>query len=375
MLFVPSAALCDPAPAATPPTPQPQPTYAGAIQYDQIWNLTSAAPSPDPSSVAANIASMNQMAAAGELLSNDAIKFRYSVAQAHLAGSQNPFGAHGGSGSLFLDLLAVIPGAGQISAAIATVQALKGMAGGVAHLTASSSADRAAVSAIAKAQTALEEEHTHGKLTHRTFYHGWQRIDDVAGQMAVVVKPDLGQVIILDLLNKRYAVSTSHIGYLVNPVQATGSMDEHTTTTLTNIGNATVGGSAAIGIKSSTVGQLSSSTGSCDASQTWGPETDRIDYFSTQYADPQLSFYQAVVAAMPCRMTITRNYVGDPATPSLTKLALYSYQSFSSGASPLALIVERGNVAPVDDSAAALFEIPADFTQDAAMADKQYFLQ
>jgi hypothetical protein len=240
---------------------------------------------------------------------------------------------------------------------------------------------------------------TQGRVERHSFYAGWERVDDIAGQTATIRKCDLHQVINLDLAKKTYSIEDpsarpSEAPEAPKPRErqrsATPAPEQPGTAVaefsdvVAPLGPRKFEGLDAAGYDDTATFAMSQATGSCRN----GTFAFRSKVYYSRLATPRLVCpITAVppreryprepvnfVASGGCRPTFSLRKSGP--VPPAQNLALYSTiaTSGSSGtpaaadpsASPAAgfvFLTERGNVHSLTAANSSLFEIPADFTR------------
>ncbi len=233
-----------------------------------------------------------------------------------------------------------------------------------------------------------------GKVARYTFYNGWERVDDIAGQSATIDKFDRHQVIALDLQKKTYRITdTSEQASTETPAPAQHSKHEHpsdappeqpgTAVVDLRLENAVLGqqvleGIPTTGYRSKVTLAMTQATGSC---RNGSFSVANSQYFS-KLQEPRIAYAATETSAQPaprvptdpqaivrrggCEPTFTMHSTGSP--PPSGRFMMYSRmtmqpQDASSGnGSTFAFVTERGNVYSLPTSTAApLFEVPPDF--------------
>ena len=239
-------------------------------------------------------------------------------------------------------------------------------------------------------------------LLHYSFYNGWERVDDVTAQTATIRKCDVGQVIMLDLAKKSYAISDpaseaaeksaaptappsrKSRGTMQSAPSAPGTAALDFSATTKSLGAQRIENVATSGYDSTAAVTVTKSTGSCSDGSF---SVKSKEYFAA-LNQPNVTSCPARRAPIPqtaselmtppqssggCRPTLTFHQSG-PALPK-AKLPLYSLVTMngSGAATPapaasgtsggIAFLTERGNLKTLDASAGALFDVPAGFTK------------
>jgi hypothetical protein len=234
-------------------------------------------------------------------------------------------------------------------------------------------------------------------LMRYAYWNGWERVEDVSAQTAVIRKCDAGQVIHLNLATKTYAVydpaaepaptppavprgrgrpPQAQPGQPMPPGTAVVSLTEATKA----LGQPRIENTPTTGYDTATTFAMTQSTGSC---RDGGATIDTVQYLSA-IARPTVNSCPIRRASIPttaseavtppasggCRPTFTASRTGP--TPPSSRLALYSLVTFSAAnatpppagaSSGVAFLTERGNLKTVRPTDAALFSIPEGFTK------------
>jgi hypothetical protein len=244
---------------------------------------------------------------------------------------------------------------------------------------------------------------TQGRLERHSFYGGWERVDDVAGQTATIRKCDLHQFIKLDLAKKTYSIEdpTARSSEPSEPAPKAHDREPDQTPAPAQPGTAVVDFSNVVtplpprklegldttGYDDTATLSMTQATGSCKN----GTFAVRSRSYYSRLATPRLvcpiaamppqrypqpDQPQAVVAQGGCRPTFTAHKSGP--LPPAGNLSLYSTVAMSAGSGgPAAaaapgppgspggflFLTERGNVHSLGTANANLFAIPSDFTK------------
>lgn len=243
---------------------------------------------------------------------------------------------------------------------------------------------------------------TQGRLERHSFYSGWERVDDVAAQTAVITKCDLHQIIRLDLAKKTYSVTDPTAPAGESPATAPVAKGRHGReaappreepgTAVADFSNVVkpleprkFEGLDTTGYDDTSTFAMTQATGSC-RNGTFAFTTRA--YYS-RLATPQLVCPLAIpavtrqryprepmnfVASGGCRPTFTAHKSGP--NPPTQNLAMYQTIAMSGSAGTAAtpnpsgspvpgfvFLTERGNLHSLGAANAGLFEIPADFTK------------
>ena len=244
-----------------------------------------------------------------------------------------------------------------------------------------------------------------GKLARYTFYNGWQRVDDAAGQTATINKFDQHQVIVLDLKAKTYRTTdTSEHTSAATPEQVPHPKHEApsketpeqpgTAVVDLRLDNAVLGpqvldGIPTTGYRSKVTLAMTQATGSC---RNGSFSVASSQYFS-RFDEPRIAYAatserpaarvptdpRAMVTQGGCKPTFTVHNSGSP--PPGGRFMMYSNvamqpqdaSSSSANASSFAFITERGNVVSLPTSTvASLFEVrPTSFQRNDAALDRR----
>src|SRR5579864_5196756 len=151
--------------------------------------------------------------------------------------------------------------------------------------------------AAEKARGALEQFKT-GFATRLYFMNGWERIDSLATQTATITKPNLHQVIQLDLAKKTYQITDTSAQPMTqtqpyqppgppgppppSPQPGTGKLDIRVSTAV--LGPKTIDTVSTTGYSVDFKATETKSTGSCTDGTF---ETSVVEYLSS-YAEPQM---------------------------------------------------------------------------------------
>jgi hypothetical protein len=239
---------------------------------------------------------------------------------------------------------------------------------------------------------------TVGNASHVYYYNGWKRVDEIATQTATIDRPDKHEIIYLDLAKKTYRIVDTNQTPVTetpppyapppqpgapppSPEPGTGKLD-------ISVSSTSLGAKSLEGINTSGFSQdfkmtESQSTGSCKDGSF---ETQMTEYLSS-YPEPQEAVATTTsttkMPSMPmmnpammsgqhpgCNPTITTHFAAGASPPSgrlamWTLMALTGSAQTSSGrgGGTFSTLIERGNVRALGTSDAALFDVPAGFTQ------------
>lgn len=226
------------------------------------------------------------------------------------------------------------------------------------------------------------------------YWNNWERIDDLTAQSATIRKCDLGEVLRLDLAHKTYARLTpqaeaaapsappapSRPAAAPRPARAQepGTGVATLSATTRNLGAQQIEGQPTTGYSTTTSFAMTQATGSC---RNGSASFESVEYL-TNIARPTVQCpirpsppvpETPVQAVAPpsggCRPTFNANASGP--TPPQNRLSLYTLVRISGGqggnqngaANGVGFLTERGNLKTLGQNDAALFEIPAGFTQ------------
>ena len=228
------------------------------------------------------------------------------------------------------------------------------------------------------------------------FWNGWQRSDDPSAQTATITKPQLHQIIYLDMKNKTYRIEDTTVHPITEtpppyerpqgpsgtppPSPQPGTAKVKITATSTSLGSKVVGGQQADGYKYDFKITSTQATGSC----TNGTFETAMIVWDSRLPEPKLAsvagppMRRRPVAPNPelgnfkmgCKPTITaRTHLGT--SPPSDRLAMWELVALNAGAQTsqgtaaggFSTMIERGNVKTLGSADASLFEIPAGFTK------------
>jgi hypothetical protein len=228
-----------------------------------------------------------------------------------------------------------------------------------------------------------------GFLTRYTYYRNWIRTDDVVHQTAVIVKCDLNQYIALDLAHRTYHItSTAPQPEAMSVPGGSGALkvstasNEPGTVNLTitgshqNLGPQTLEGISTHGQSADLSVTSTNATGSCKDGSFSG---SFVEYLSNiRVPRPYCPVPRRAGIASPmdlltpnaggCTPHIQGSASGGTLPNSGDRLAMYRMMSLNgsdeNGGRNFKTVQEAGNVQWLGQpDAAALFEIPAGFTQ------------
>lgn len=240
----------------------------------------------------------------------------------------------------------------------------------------------------------MTDAFTNGMASHVYYMNGWKRTDDLTAQTATIERPDRHEIIYLDLAKKTYhIVDTNAVtptgtpppyqpptqsGPPPSPQPGTGKLD--ITVSSTSLGPKTLEGVATNGYSEEFKLVSSQSTGSC---RDGSIQTTSTEYLSSmpepQLAPmphamgPKISMSSIPPAAMMgvhpgCSPKITSHTSGGVSAPS-DRFAMWMFLQFAGSAGgqggSVGTLVERGDVRTLAPTDAALFDVPAGFTQEA----------
>jgi hypothetical protein len=233
-------------------------------------------------------------------------------------------------------------------------------------------------------------------LIRYAYWNGWERVEDVSAQTAVIRKCDAGQVIRLDLTAKTYATYDPSAEPTPVPAPAPrvprgrpqpadpaqpGTAVVSLTESTKALGPQRIENVATSGYDTATTVAMSQATGSCrEGSAT----IETVQYLSAlprptvnscpvRRAPLPLTASEAVTPPSGgCRPTFSARRSGP--TPPASRLALYSLVTFGagSGATPapqqpsaggIGFLTERGNLKALGTADAGLFAVPPGFTK------------
>ena len=228
------------------------------------------------------------------------------------------------------------------------------------------------------------------------FWNGWQRSDDPSAQTATITKPQLHQIIYLDLKNKTYRIEDTTLHQMTEtpppyerpqgpsgappPSPQPGTAKVKITATSTSLGSKVVGGQQADGYKYDFKITSTQATGSC----TNGTFETAMIVWDSHLPEPKLASVSGPpirrrpavpnpelgAFKMGCKPTVTaRTHLGT--SPPSDKLAMWELVALNagvqtsqgSGGGGFSTMIERGNVKTLGSGDASLFEIPAGFTK------------
>lgn len=234
-----------------------------------------------------------------------------------------------------------------------------------------------------------------GTASSKYYLGGWERTDDPGAQTAEIAKPQLHQIIFLNLAKKTYRIVDTNVqapAVTPPPMESArnpsgqppqpGSGKLAITVSSVALGSRTIENAATVGYKQTFSLSETESTGSCTNGNF---QTSVTDYVS-QYAQPQVYspgaaiHPQAQAAALHpelmalkagCAPQISMHASGT-ARPSSDRLSLWTLIEIGAGAPTaqgqtsggFSTLIERGNVRVLGPSDKSLFEIPADFTKE-----------
>ena len=292
-------------------------------------------------------------------------------------------------------------GIGAIAGALAG-GGVGGVAGAVAGDALSNAMDNAVQQSLGAqfgALAAMARGFLQPHLMRYAYLNGWERVDDVTGQTAVIRKCDAHQVVHLDLAKKTYTVydptaeptdapaapaPAPRRGRAAPPdPQAPGTTVATLTSTTKALGPLRMENQTTAGYDSTVSFATTQSTGSCrDGSASIG----NVEYLAPvsrpavtscpirpRRAVPETADAAVTAPSGGCRPTLAMHRSGP--TPPANRLALYSLVTFGTGAaatpapaaSPAAgsvgFLTERGNLKTLGQADTGLFAIPQGFTK------------
>jgi len=234
-----------------------------------------------------------------------------------------------------------------------------------------------------------------GTLERHAFYNGWERVDDVTGNTATILKCAEHRRIVLDLARKTYRIDDPAAPEPASTSTSTSKSGGHTCRD-TGDAKPSAPGTGVLSISSDTKALGSTRVGRVDARGYTSTNTIAIQKSTGSCKDgsfgvSQTAYYSAyeipraycplpktlrhpqtpadmVTASKPggCHLTPSLRVTG-PAQPS-DRLALYELltmgASNSQGNGSMSFLVERGNVRTLGASDAAAFDVPAGFTRE-----------
>jgi hypothetical protein len=233
-----------------------------------------------------------------------------------------------------------------------------------------------------------------GHAERRSFYNGWERVDDPVEQTATITKCDRHEVIKLDLAKKTYSVTdtnahseaaaatgtaprrSSERTAPAHPAQP-GTMKLELARTGSALGGKTIDAVPTSGYASTFAMTASDATGSCRNGRFSVTHTEYVSAYDEPRAYCPLARVEHVnyptqptdfVTGPPsggCKPAITARNSG-PSEPS-GRLPLYSLMTMAGHGDSAAtgggfsFLIERGNLKQLGAADANLFEVPAGF--------------
>jgi hypothetical protein len=226
-----------------------------------------------------------------------------------------------------------------------------------------------------------------GTLTRYTFYNNWERTDDVARQTAVIVKCDLHQYIQLDLAHHTYRLTSTvpqpqaapapaGPNASTGPMNSTpGTMDMTVNGNRQNLGPMTLEGVATQGQSGDVSVTMTNATGSCKNGSFSMGLTEYVSnirvprpHCPVPHVNVPVSAQEFASHSLGCTPKIHGNVsLGGAMLADSDRLVMYRVMSAGAGQSngrSFKAVTEAGNVQWLGRTdAAALFEIPAGYTQ------------
>jgi hypothetical protein len=261
--------------------------------------------------------------------------------------------------------LPALPSAEGLYAASQAVKAL-----GMTPVTAL--AEPAAVLALGAANKAYQADVTAasqayreaGILTHAWFYRQWSRIDTPAMKSAVIVRPDQGAEIYLDVAARTYRrvqTETADKPAEVYVVSAADSVVFKFTSApvFRPLEPMSFAGHPARGYRTDATFTVSAPLGFCSAGSHVLSEVEYV----ADVPDPQATGGTALAGSALAREACLPSAEGSHREPG--RLVLFRILSVTNGPpyGDLANVLERGNLRTVDAKDASLFSAPPDFKE------------
>jgi hypothetical protein len=252
------------------------------------------------------------------------------------------------------------------------------------------------MNALSQAKNAMSI-FTTGSATRYFYMNGWERTEDVANGTATIMRPDRHEIIYLDLNKKTYRTVDTNVTPVTetappapapagpqapepSPQPGTGKVD--VTVSSTSLGPKTIENVATNGYDQDFKMTSTQSTGSC---RDGSFETEMVEYLSS-YAEPHLAptttahYTMSTMPSMPhgampvhpgCNPTFSMHTSGGASAPA-GRLSLWSLMTLKGSAQTqsgpagggFSTLTERGDVRTLGGSDAALFDVPAGFTQE-----------
>jgi len=253
------------------------------------------------------------------------------------------------------------PGAPAALGLLSALPVVGGIAG--AANQASQIAYATAAEAASKRMAALgREAAAAGMMQHAWFYDGWTRVDDGAAS-GLIVKPDQGLRIALDLVKKTYrqmriAPQPASTGetYVVSTDDAVTVLESAATESL---GPATIAGWPARGYRMTATFTLSQATGYCMSGRH---EFSEVEYVA-DLPDPESKLGPALPALQVVGEACQPKTLGSHREPG--KLVLFRSTAITRGiGGDFVGVLERGNIRALSPGDAAIFSVPPTFTEE-----------
>lgn len=322
--FVIAASLAFGGAAAAAATAQARP--ATGIGYDQIsrWMIGATPPPPDSFAAdAARIAALPPMS---------------SVTMPTAPGASTALG-----------VLSMVP-----------------LVGGFAAMAnqASQLAYAAAAQAAAKKMVALFRESANaGRTEHVWFYGGWTRVDDGVAR-GLILKPDQGLRIALDLTKKTYRQirtdarpASSGETYVVSTDDVAATVLDSPATE--SLGSATIAGWPARGYRTTATFTFPQTSGLCASGRH---ELTEVEYVA-DLPDPESTLGPALSTSQIISEACQPKTPGSHREPG--RLALFRSTAVTRGiAGDFVYVLERGNIRALSAGDAAIFSVPPNFTEE-----------
>jgi hypothetical protein len=254
------------------------------------------------------------------------------------------------------------------------------------------------MNALNQAKSAMSIFQT-GMASTEYYLNGWERTDDITNQTATIKKPQLHQVIYLNLKNKTYRIEDTTVHPITEtpppytppaqpgsppPSPQPGTAKVTISVSTTSLGSKVLDGEPSQGYKFDFKITSTQATGSC----TNGTFETAMTIWDSRYPQPTLASSGVTpmkprTSALPnpemasfkpgCKPKITaRTHLGP--TPPSGRLALWQLLALSasaqttqgSGGGGFQTLIELGNIKQLGSSDASLFDIPAGFTKESA---------
>jgi hypothetical protein len=209
------------------------------------------------------------------------------------------------------------------------------------------------------------------RVERHVFYHGWERVENLATGIVVLRKCDQGTIVTLDPERKTYRIEEPLAADRARLLQRAaqqrpGGAMLDVVRRVDPAGGSTIAGIAASAYQSTETLRVSGATGSCRATTVSAQTQTHYAPFAapaTRCARAAPDFPAstlAVVARDGCRPSVSAHASG--ATEPSAPLVLYRLMTLTEGRDRLALLTARGNIRSVVNPA-PLFEIPPGYTK------------